>query len=73
MKPHNLTRRRQLKKTRNMKMTPRKLTRSRTQAARVFVKLTAEQVMDFHWIAGSSIFPNYKSKPNNWCSGRFKA
>ena len=24
-----------------------------------FLKLTADQVMDFHWMAGSSVFPNY--------------
>ena len=31
----------------------------------VFLKLPADQFMDFHWNAGSSIFINYQNKPKN--------
>ena len=30
-----------------------------SRSSSFFVKLTADQFVDFHWIAGSSIFPNY--------------
>lgn len=33
-----------------------------------FFYLTTDQIIDFHWIMGSSISPNYKNKPKNRCS-----